>query len=407
MHVIKGSLGTGMLALPYAVRRCGIVLGPLLLICIAIMAVHCMLILVKSCHSLCSRTSRISLDYGEVAEASLRASHVPPKYAAAGRFVVNVFLVITQFGFCCVYFLFMADNIHAVYAQYYPESVPDEKFFVLMVAPLVILLVYIRNLDDFAPFSTIANIFILVAIIILFEYMLSHFGHGEGEPFELSSLTKVGSVEGVAFFFGTAMYSFEGIGVVLPLENKAQHPEDFPRVMTIGMVIVAFLYVSTATLGYLCFGNVLNDTVTVFLPNTGLYTATKLLFVGAIFISYGLQFYVPLSFVWPPIRNKIANERYHQIAEYAFRTVIVLITMILAIAIPELPLFISLVGAMASSTLALIFPPIIQELTCSYRGYASTSSKFRVVKNCLISLFGLIGFGAGTYVSIQGIVKKL
>lgn len=57
-----------------------------------------------------------------------------------------------------------------------------------------------------------------------------------------------------------------------------------------------------------------------------LYTATKLLFVGAIFISYGLQFYVPLSFVWPPIRNRIPQERYHTLAEYIFRTIIVLIT---------------------------------------------------------------------------------
>ena len=56
-----------------------------------------------------------------------------------------------------------------------------------------------------------------------------------------------------------------------------------------------------------------------------LYTATKLLFVGAIFISYGLQFYVPLSFVWPPVRNRI-SERFHTIAEYAFRTGIVIIT---------------------------------------------------------------------------------
>lgn len=46
--------------------------------------------------------------------------------------------------------------------------------------------------------------------------MLTHFGHGSGKapPFKLSELTFVGDVGGIAFFFGTAMYSFEGIGVV-------------------------------------------------------------------------------------------------------------------------------------------------------------------------------------------------
>ncbi|XP_011676647.1 proton-coupled amino acid transporter 1 isoform X1 [Strongylocentrotus purpuratus] len=412
MHVIKGSLGTGMLGLPFAIKECGIVLGPLLLLLIAFMAVHCMLILVRSCHNLCSRTSHVSLDYGEVAEAALKVGRIPRwlrERPGIGRIVVNVFLVITQFGFCCVYFLFIADNIHAVYEQFYPHSVPDEKVFVLMVAPMIILLVYIRNLDDFAPLSTIANVLSFVGIAILFEYMLTHFGHGSGKapPFKLSELTFVGDVGGIAFFFGTAMYSFEGIGVVLPLENKTQHPEDFPKVLKIGMVVVAFLYIATATLGYLCFGDELADTVTIYLPDNGLYTATKLLFVGAIFISYGLQFYVPLSFVWPPIRNRIPQERYHTLAEYVFRTIIVLITMTLAIAIPQLPLFISLVGAMASSTLALIFPPVIEELTFSYHGYASKASILRLVKNAFICLFGLIGFGAGTFVSIKGIVEKL
>ena len=30
------------------------------------------------------------------------------------RIVVNLFLIITQFGFCCVYFVFMADSLNQV-----------------------------------------------------------------------------------------------------------------------------------------------------------------------------------------------------------------------------------------------------------------------------------------------------
>jgi hypothetical protein len=40
------------------------------------------------------QTGRASLDYGEVAELVL---------GRAGRFFINMFLLITQFGFCCVY----------------------------------------------------------------------------------------------------------------------------------------------------------------------------------------------------------------------------------------------------------------------------------------------------------------
>ena len=40
---------------------------------------------------------------------------------------------------------------------------------------------------------------------------------------------KAQNFESFALFFGTAVFSFEGISVVLPLENTAKSPEDFPK----------------------------------------------------------------------------------------------------------------------------------------------------------------------------------
>ena len=42
--------------------------------------------------------------------------------------------------------------------------------------------------------------------------MFTHIGSGPGTA--VSNLTLFGDLDGIAFFFGTAMYSFEGIGVV-------------------------------------------------------------------------------------------------------------------------------------------------------------------------------------------------
>ncbi len=56
-----------------------------------------------------------------------------------------------------------------------------------------------------------------------------------------------------------------------------------------------------------------------------LYIIVRLMFVFAIFFTFGLQFYVPVSILWPPIRRRIRNEKYHDLGEYVFRTFLVLV----------------------------------------------------------------------------------
>lgn len=77
----------------------------------------------------------------------------------------------------------------------------------------------------------------------------------------------------------------------------------------------------------------------------------------------------------------------------------------LAIMIPNLGAVISLVGAASSSTLALIFPPVIEIITfwdCDFGKY-----NWILVKDILIIIFGVLIFGLGTYVSVYNIIEPL
>ena len=71
----------------------------------------------------------------------------------------------------------------------------------------------------------------------------------------------------------------------------------------------------------------------------------------------------------------------------------------LAAAIPKLDLFISLVGAMSSSTLALMAPPIIDTVT-NWEKF----SAWRVIRNLFLFTLGFLGFLTGTFVSLKNIV---
>ena len=80
-------------------------------------------------------------------------------------------------------------------------------------------------------------------------------------------------------------------------------------------------------------------------------------------------------------------------------------SVVLAAAIPELELFISLFGAFCLAALGIAFPSIIQ--ICAFWPTTTTSERLLMVaKNSFLILFGLLGLLIGTYTSLREIINK-
>lgn len=124
----------------------------------------------------------------------------------------------------------------------------------------------------------------------------------------------------------------------------------------------------------------------------------------AIFFTYALQFYVPMEIIWKAVKNNFGSKK--NMAEYGIRISLVVLTVVLAIIIPNLGGFISLVGAVCLSMLGLIFPAVI-ELVTYYEDPGFGKYKWLLWKNMFLILFGLVGFVTGTYVSIEEIIAGL
>uniref|UniRef100_A0AAQ5YL80 Amino acid transporter transmembrane domain-containing protein n=1 Tax=Amphiprion ocellaris TaxID=80972 RepID=A0AAQ5YL80_AMPOC len=410
IHLLKGNIGTGLLGLPLAVKNAGLVLGPVSLLCMGIVAVHCMRLLVKCSHHLSAKVNRPSLSYGEAMQYGMENVSWLRRHSHWGKRTVDLFLIITQLGFCCVYFVFLSDNVKQVVEAANATTfscqinntnqtqilVPsfDSRLYMLCFLPAVILLVFTPNLKYLAPLSLVANLVMTASLILIYFYSLTNIPHPINLP-------KVGRAKDYPLFFGTAIFAFEGIGVVLPLENKMQRPQKFTLVLYVGMGIVTFLYISLGTIGYMCFGEHIGGSITLNLPNCWTYQAVKLLYCFGIFITFALQFYVPAEILIPPVVARV-SERWEIAVDLLLRTVLVIFTCALAILIPELDLVISLVGSVSSSFLALIFPPILQIVTFHTEGL----SPLVTAKNAVISLIGLIGFLAGTYIAIEQIIAR-
>ncbi|XP_035780455.1 proton-coupled amino acid transporter 2-like [Anopheles albimanus] len=400
MHMLNGNLGTGILAMPDAFKNAGLYVGFFGTLAMGVICTHCMHLLVRCSHELCRRYGRPSLSYADVGYCALDSGPVRLQpLAASFRRLINAFLVVMQLGLCCVYFLFVAVNVREllVYAGAGPVSVLTVLLWLL--GPLA-LLNLVRSLKLLTPTSLVASVFAVAGLAIAFLFLLHDLPHSASVP-------PVSGWSTLPLYFGTVMYAFEGIGVVLPLENNLARPRDFIAwngVLNTGMTLVVCLYSAVGFFGYLKYGEAAQGSVTLNLPNDHvLAQLVRLLMAVAVLASYALQFYVPMQILAPAVRRTSRN--HPECAETVLRLATVLLTFVLAAIIPNLGTFISLVGAVSTSTLALVFPPLIELLTvwpsAPRSGFAH---RWLIVKDALIIAFGATGFFFGTAKSLTMIL---
>lgn len=264
IHLLKGSLGSGILAMPLAFASSGLYLGLVYTFVIGAICTYCVHILVKSAHELCRRTRVPCLGFAEVAEAAFLAG---PKgfrpWAKFAKASINLFLVIDLLGCCCVYIGFVAKNVKQVVDNYAPKDYHfDLRMYMAAMLPLLIFMNLIKKLKYLSPLSMIANILVATGMSVTFYYIFSDLPAFNSQP-GYESITKLPT------FFGMAIFALEGIGVVMPLENNMKHPTHFigcPGVLNTGMFFVIGLYASSGFFGFLKYGKDVQPSITLNLP---------------------------------------------------------------------------------------------------------------------------------------------
>ncbi|XP_055141559.1 proton-coupled amino acid transporter 3 isoform X2 [Symphalangus syndactylus] len=410
IHLLKCNIGTGLLGLPLAIKNAGLLVGPVSLLAIGVLTVHCMVILLNCAQHLSQRLQKTFVNYGEATMYSLETCPNTwlRTHAVWGRYTVSFLLVITQLGFCSVYFMFMADNLQQMMEEAHVTSnickpreiltltpILDIRFYMLIILPFLISLVFIQNLRALSIFSTLANISTLGSMALIFEYIM------QGIPYP-SNLPLMANWKTFLLFFGTAVFTFEGVGMVLPLKNQMKHPQQFSFVLYLGMSIVIILSILLGTLGYMKFGSDTQASIILNLPNCWLYQLVKLMYSIGIFFTYALQFHVPAEIIIPFAISQV-SESWAPFVDLSVRSALVCLTCVSAILIPRLDLVISLVGSVSSSALALIIPALLEIVIF----YSEDMSCVTVAKDIMISILGLLGCIFGIYQALYELTQPI
>lgn len=252
-----------------------------------------------------------------------------------------------------------------------------------------------------APFSGIAAACILVGIGITLFYVFQDLPDISERNLAVFSWSKL------PLFFGTVIYLFEGIGLVLPLKNSMKNPSNFSRplgVLNVGVAMQTILFLSLGIFGYWKYGEKTEPSLTLNLDFEEVLAQSVLIVLPiGVILGYSIQFFIPIEIMFPSVRNVIKSaDRHPLLGEICFRTFMVFATFGVALAVPNLGLLISLIGAICSNSLALLFPVLIEFLVETRDNKPMT--KVFIAKNSFVLLLALIGFVSGGFESVKQII---
>lgn len=380
MHMLKGYIGTGTLAMPSAFKNSGLIVGALGIPVMGLIATHCVHQLVR-CQEFLSyekitRNKKFQksismittesdssnygdiddsvnfLDYEDVAEEAFRRGPGALRnWASFIRKAVIVFLVITQVGFCCIYCLFCSDSLQTIIQNVYilngkskESGTVSTGWLMLILLPFMVMLNQVKSLKHLAYASTVANVLQTTGLALIFVDLF------QGLP-PISSVPAVNDITKLPLFFGTTIYAFEGnirlildfssnslcdscigIGIVLPLTKGMRKPQAFGGyvgVLNKSMVIVAAVDTAIGFFGYLKYGDSVAGSITLNLPPSILNECIRAMYVIAIFLSYSLQMYVPFGIIWPLITSTFKlkpHDKKSIMYNFIFRSAIVIFT---------------------------------------------------------------------------------
>ncbi|XP_021709822.1 proton-coupled amino acid transporter-like protein CG1139 [Aedes aegypti] len=398
IHLVKGSLGTGIMAMPLAFKNGGLLFGTIGSIVICIIYAHCVHLLVGTSQKLCRKTQTPVLDYAGTAHKAFETG--PQGIKPMAKYVsifIDWMLVIDSILSICLYIVFIAESMQGVIYNQQGLDWDTRMYILILMIPIVIIM-QVRELKQLVPFTAVANMLIIASVGVSLYFIFS-------EPISLADRNLWPQWTTFPSFVSTVLFAIAGIKTVLPIENKMKHPGDFLRplgVMQSGLGILTVLYGVTGFFGYAQYGEITKGSVTLNLPSdSGWAETTRLLSAIGILVSLGFTLYIPMEIIWPRLEAKISL-RWHNVGQITIRTGLAISMVGFALVAPKVESFIGLLGSFGTAVLSVLLPVTVDTL---YRWPTDFGwCRWRLVKNSVLILFGLFVLTVGTYFGILDIV---
>ncbi|KAK9712934.1 hypothetical protein K7432_006824 [Basidiobolus ranarum] len=375
--LIKAFVGTGVLFLPKAFYNGGLLFSIIILVLVGCLTACAMMLLVKV-------RLQVPGEFGEIGGIL---------YGRAVRILVRTSITVSQLGFCCAYFIFVAQNLYDLTHTLSGCKVDiPVKYFIFMQLAVYVPFAMVRKIKAFSYGSLIANIFILFGIIYIFYIDIDHFVTAGAGDFELFNS------KDFPLFIGTALFSFEGIGLVLPVVNSMKEPKRFPTVLASVIVTVTVIFVSVGAISYAAFGSSTDTIILLNMPaNQPTTKVVQLCYVMAILLTLPLMIFPATKILEGAVFSSRSGRKSTMVKweKNLFRAMLcVCLALIAWGGASNLDNFVSLIGGFGCIPLLFIYPSMFHLKTCAKSIWTKTG-------DILLALFGFGVMIFVTYISIK------
>lgn len=337
--LLKSFVGTGVLFLPRAFFNGGMLFSFVVLIVLAGLSYYCFILLVGV-------RLKLRASYGDMGGMI---------FGKTFQGLINFSLVISQIGFASAYLIFVSENLQAfILAVSDCRTEIPVKWFIFIQMLIFLPISLYRNINNIQKMALVADLFIALGLIYLYFYDIKTIavrrGFADFENFNAGSWT---------LLIGTAIFTFEGVGLILPIQSGMREPDKFPKVLATVTVIMSILFISVGALSYAAYGSNTKTVILLNMPQDNkLVNGVQFLYSLAILLSIPLQIFPAIEITSQQLFSKTGKYNpWIKWQKNCFRFFMVVFCAAVAwVGADDLDKFVSIVGSFACIPLVYIYP---------------------------------------------------
>ncbi|KAI0905831.1 transmembrane amino acid transporter [Ustulina deusta] len=378
--LLKAFIGTGIMFLPKAFDNGGLLFSSITMVVVSVVTM-------LAFHLLLACKVQYGGGYGEIGEA------------IAGPRMRNLILssiTLSQLGFVCSGIVFVAENLTSFFEAVSHGHSPISPVKLILIQVLVLIpLSYIRNIAKLGPVALLADIFILIGVSYIYYYDIAHIA-SEG----INPTVVLFNPSKYTLMVGSAIFTFEGIGLILPIQSSMARPERFEWLLGVIMFLITIIFTAVGILCYATFGKDTSIEIINNYPQTSKFVnAVQFLYSLAVLAGNPVQLFPAIRILEGALFGHRSGKSSLRTKwkKNAFRSLLVFICGGVSIlGTGNLDKFVALIGSFACVPLVYIYPAYLH-----YKAVATS----RAAKIGDI-VFVIVGFIAMVYTTIVTIANS-